>query len=226
MDNKYKLTLHGYHLSSATWRVRNVLKFRSIPFENIQVDIFNGEHETEEYKKMNPNARVPCLQVTDLASNKTHFMSESFAICDFLELAYPEAENKLIPSDLVLRQKVLEVCNVINAAIQPMQNAMVLRVLKNEFGVEDAAPFAAKYVQKGLEAVSQIINEDGTNEGKNFCFGDTPYLCDMFLLPQMAGARRFKLQIEGTPLELLSKIEINLLDRYPSLVEAKPEFWK
>ncbi len=62
-------------------------------------------------------------------------MYESQSICDFLEEKFQQGAP-LYPKDLFERQKVREICSLINSGIQPLQNIGVQRVLKKDFGLE------------------------------------------------------------------------------------------
>lgn len=54
----------------------------SIPFES--VDLFGAENRQEAYRKKNPAGGIPCLELDD-----GHVLSETGAICEFLEELHP-----------------------------------------------------------------------------------------------------------------------------------------
>lgn len=70
-------------------RCRWVLQELGIPFEAVQVNLFEGEHYRQEFLKLNPYGRVPVLVDGELV------MSESIAICLYLADKY--ADRQLIP---------------------------------------------------------------------------------------------------------------------------------
>jgi glutathione S-transferase len=68
-----------------------------IEYESISVDILKGESRTEDFLAINPNGRVPVLQI----GNK--YLPESNAA-----IWYLAEESKLIPSDRFERAQVLQ----------------------------------------------------------------------------------------------------------------------
>jgi glutathione S-transferase len=83
-----KMALYNFNLSSASWRVRNVLAYKNLKYEYKPVDLFAHENLKPEYRKVNPNQRVPTLEITEEDGN-VHHLSESVSICEFLEEQYP-----------------------------------------------------------------------------------------------------------------------------------------
>ena len=49
------------------------------------IDIMKSEHKTDEYKKISPLSQVPALELDDGS-----FITESIAICRYLEALHPE----------------------------------------------------------------------------------------------------------------------------------------
>ena len=96
-----KLTLHGYKLSSASWRVRNVLAMKGIDFKWVEVDL-NKELEEQHisYQQLSPNKKVPMLEIDD--NGKMRYMSESSSICEFLDEIYKNPQ--LLPKSQIARQ--------------------------------------------------------------------------------------------------------------------------
>jgi glutathione S-transferase len=69
---------------------------------------------------------VPSLILKDKTiSKKPVTLSESMAICEFLEEAYP-SKRKLLPKDPFKRLQVRRLCEIINSGTQPSQNLAVL----------------------------------------------------------------------------------------------------
>ena len=93
-----KLTLYGFRKSSATYRVKNVLNHKGIPFEQVEIDLIKFQHQTEQYRKVNPALRVPCLHWTE--GQTEQYMYESQSICDFLEEKFKQGAP-LFPKDLL-----------------------------------------------------------------------------------------------------------------------------
>jgi glutathione S-transferase len=53
--------------------------------ETVQLDLTKGEHRTEEFRRKSPFAQIPTLELDD-----GRCLTESRAICGYLEALYPE----------------------------------------------------------------------------------------------------------------------------------------
>lgn len=90
--------LYEFSFSGNCYKIRLLLSQLKILFERVEIDIVKGESRTPQFLKMNPNGRVPVLQVNDQT-----FLSESNAILWFL------AEGtSFLPSDTLTRAQVLQ----------------------------------------------------------------------------------------------------------------------
>ena len=84
-----KLVLHEYSASGNCYKVRLTAAFVGNPLERREYDIMKGETRTPEFlAKVNPNGRIPVLQVGD------RFIPESNAACYYLAEGSP-----LLPTD-------------------------------------------------------------------------------------------------------------------------------
>jgi glutathione S-transferase len=90
------VTLYDYLPSGNGYKVRLVLKKLGIPYRLVQVDIKKGETRTPEFLRMNPNGRIPLLQVEGHG-----FLSESHAI-----IAYLAEASNLIPPERIDRARM------------------------------------------------------------------------------------------------------------------------
>ena len=68
-------------------RVTVFMAEKGIECERVSVDIRGGEHIQSDYLKKNPAGRVPVLELDDGT-----FISESMAICRYLEAIQPEPD--------------------------------------------------------------------------------------------------------------------------------------
>lgn len=76
------LKLYDHPLSGNCYKVRLLLSHLGVPYERITVDIFKGENKTEEFKKLNPNLKIPVIIDGDLV------LWESNAIVLYLAKKY------------------------------------------------------------------------------------------------------------------------------------------
>ena len=66
-------------------RVRIFMEEKGIEIPVQEISIMEGEHKQEEYKKISPSSKVPALELDDGT-----VITESMAICKYLELLHPE----------------------------------------------------------------------------------------------------------------------------------------
>ena len=55
-----------------------------------------------------------------------------------------------------------------------------------------------KWITDGFDAIEALLAADSTRGG--FCFGHAPTLADVYLVPQVESARRFKVDMARWPL--------------------------
>ena len=79
------MILHEFAPAPNPRRVRIFLNEKGIDIATEQIDIMKGEHKKDDYKKMSPLSQVPTLELDDGT-----FITESIAICRYLEALHPE----------------------------------------------------------------------------------------------------------------------------------------
>jgi glutathione S-transferase len=93
------LKLYNAAHSTCSQKVRICLAEKSLPFEDIKLDLGKAkEHLRPEYLKINPNGVVPTL----IDDGKV--VIDSSVICEYLDEKYPQV--RLSPEDLVERAKM------------------------------------------------------------------------------------------------------------------------
>jgi glutathione S-transferase len=88
----------GDMLSGNCYKIKLLMQFLSIEHEWVHVDILVGSTHTDEFKAMNPNARIPVIEL-----GNGIYLWESNAILNYLA----EGTNYL-PSEKYERAKVLQ----------------------------------------------------------------------------------------------------------------------
>jgi len=183
--------LYGYFRSSAAYRVRIALNLKDLPYEMIPVHLTRdgGKHKTPEYRAINPQMRVPTLEL----SNGDRIL-QSLAIIEYLDEVFPEPA--LLPVDAIDRAHVRAVSQIIAADIHPLNNLVTLNYLK-KLGHDQAAvdEWYRSWVLAGFEAIEPLLKPGP------YAFGNRVTLADICLVPQIFNARRFK-----TPLDAFPKI--------------------
>lgn len=208
------MKLYTFFRSSASYRVRIALNLKGLAVEHVPVHLRRGGGEQfgAAYKAMNPQALVPVLEDGGRA------LTQSLAIIEYLDERYPKPP--LLPADPADRAVVRSMALIVACEIHPLQNLRVLVFLKRKFNLseDDLNTWARHWIDLGLSALEQMVMA-APRRGK-FCFGDTPTLADIFLVPQLANARRFGCDMGRIP--ALLEIEKNCL-ALPPFAGAAPE---
>ncbi len=185
-------TLYGYFRSSAAYRVRIALNLKGLAYDQAPVNLVKGEQRGEDFLARNPQGLVPAL-VTDDGVRLT----QSLAICEYLDERYPEPA--LLPVDAAGRARVRALAQSVACEIHPLNNLRVLKYLTGELGVDEAAKMTwyRHWIAEGFAALeAQLSREAGSGD---FCHGDTPGLADLCLVPQVFNAERFACDLAPYP---------------------------
>jgi maleylpyruvate isomerase len=204
------MKLHGYFRSSAAYRVRIALNLKGLSAEHLPHHLRKGEQRDPAYLAINPQGLVPTLQ-----DDRGVILTQSLAIIEWLDETHPEPP--LLPADPQQRAKVRAFAMVLACDTHPVQNLKVLARLR-EFGVpeEQVTGWAAWANREGLSACETLI----ANEPGPFCFGAAPTVADLCLVPQLANARRFGVDVAVFP--RLLKAEIAAKD-LKAFADAAPD---
>lgn len=188
------MKLYSYFRSSASYRVRIALNLKGLTHQIVPVHLLKegGEQLKPEYRKLNPDALVPSLQL-----DNGDVLTQSLAIIEYLEETCPTPP--LLPANAKDRAWVRSIALAIACDIHPIDNLRVLRYLVKEMKVseEDKDRWYRHWVEQGLASVETLLASD--QRTGRFCFGDTPGLADCVLVPQVANAQRMKCDLSGMP---------------------------
>jgi maleylpyruvate isomerase len=183
------MKLHGYFRSSASYRVRIALNLKGLSADHLPHHLRKGEQCAPAYLAINPQGLVPTLQ-----NDAGAVITQSLAIIEWLEETHPTPP--LLPKDPLRRAHVGAFALVLACDTHPVQNLKVLARLR-QLGLpeEQVTGWAAWANREGLAACETLI----AGETGPFCFGDAPTMADLCLVPQLANARRFGVELDAFP---------------------------
>jgi maleylacetoacetate isomerase len=189
------MKLYSYFRSSAAFRVRVALNLKGVEYEIVPIHLIRdgGAHRTPAYRRVNPQMRVPALEVSP-----GQILIQSQAIIDYLDELYPDPP--LLPPEPGLRARIRAVAQIIACDIHPLNNSGTLAYLRDPLGHGSGVINAwyAHWVREGFDAIEELIRPGP------YAFGAQASLADVFLVPQVFNARRLKVP----------------LDRYPKITEV------
>ncbi|SNS67874.1 maleylacetoacetate isomerase [Noviherbaspirillum humi] len=213
VGNNDNRILHNYFRSSSSYRVRIALNLKGLPYTYAAVHLNRngGEQFQDPFKALNPQALVPVLSDGGL------HISQSLAILEYLEEKYPEVP--LLPKSIEDRAYVRQLGLAIACEIHPINNLRVLKYLTGPLGLPEEAKnqWTRHWINLGLEAIEAELARS-PKRGR-FCFGDTPTLADICLVPQMFNAARFGVDLSRYP--TLSAIDAEC-NKLPAFQQAHP----
>jgi maleylpyruvate isomerase len=187
------MKLYSYFRSSAAYRVRIALNLKGLSYDYAPVHLLRdgGQQLKPEYRELNPDGIVPTFIDGD------NVLTQSLAIIEYLEETHPEPA--LLPGSPLDRAFVRSVALQIACEIHPVDNLRVLKYLKHklQIGEEAKDTWYRHWLESGFESLEKRLAND-PRVGK-LCFGDTPTVADLCLVPQVFNARRFNIDMSRYP---------------------------
>ncbi len=183
--------LYHYWRSSASWRVRWALAIKGVEFQSVAVNLVTDEQVSDAHRARNPVGHVPALWIDG------HTLAESVAILEYLEETRPA--SPLYPKDRWARARVRQVVELVNSGIQPLQNLVVYK--RHSSDAEEQKAWLQFFNQRGLaacEALLGTIAAEIPGQGGH-AVGSALTAADIFLVPQIATARRFGVDLAPFP---------------------------
>jgi maleylpyruvate isomerase len=204
------VTLHGFFRSGAAWRVRIALHLKGVAFDQAFHDLRERAQKRPEFRALNPQGLVPALDIGEGAP-----LTQSLAILEWLEETRPEPP--LLPREPLARARVRAFALAIACDIHPVQNVGVLDRLRG-LGLpeERVAEWVRGTVEPGLAACERLLPD----HAGPFCFGTTPGLADLCLVPQLGNARRFEADLSRVPRLLAIEAACNALPAFAAALPA------
>ncbi len=214
------MKLYNYFRSSASFRVRIALNLKGLAYDYVPVHIAKGEHKKEAFAAVSADTLVPLLEVDGQR------LSQSMAIIEYLDERFPETPP-MLPSDALGRAQVRALAQSIACEIHPLNNLRILKYLVKVLQVEEEVKniWYRHWVREGLESFERQLQALDAARAKVglapsvYCYGNTPTLADLCLVPQIFNAQRFKTKLDGLPRTLAAFETCMALDAF---VQAQP----
>ncbi|KPP87002.1 MAG: maleylacetoacetate isomerase [Rhodobacteraceae bacterium HLUCCO07] len=184
------LKFHGYFRSSSSYRCRIAFNLKGIEYEFRPVHLKSGVQKGDAFRQLNPQMLVPALETDEGAT-----LIQSLAIIEWLDETYPDPP--VMSRDPLTRAQERGFAQVIACEIHPLQNLRVLNYLTGDLGASEDQKNAwlARWLGDGLAACEELLQQQAGDT--RFCFGDTPGLADICLVPQVFSSERFDVDISG-----------------------------
>jgi maleylacetoacetate isomerase len=180
------LTLYSYWRSSSSHRVRVALALKGLDYRYVAVNLLTDEQSSEAHKARSPTGYVPCLVIDGVA------YVESVAIIELLDERFPSPS--LYPRDVHARARVRALVEIVGSGMQPLQNRHVTQFVSPDADVQ--LRWLQHFITRGLGALEQAMaghEREGTHG--RYAYGDTVTAADVFLVPQVVSAQRFKIDL-------------------------------
>jgi len=191
------MKLYNFWRSGTSHRTRIALNLKGLSTEYVAVHLAKEEHLKEAFKAINPQQLVPALDTG------SEVLIQSPAIIEWLEEKYPSPA--LLPRDPQRRARVRALAAIVGCDIHPVNNRRILEYLRKTFGADEDAinAWCGTWISAGFDAYEALLAADA--QRGRFSHGDAPTLADVYLIPQIESARRFKVDL--TPWPLIMAVE-------------------
>jgi maleylacetoacetate isomerase len=196
MGQRSVMKLYSHYRSSASYRVRIALNLKVLTYEHVTLDLdkSHADQHRPEYQRVNPQSVVPSLEL----DNGTILM-QSMAIIEYLEEAWPEP--RLLPRRIEDRALVRALSQIVCTDMHPLHTTRLINYLGEGLSLQQISidRWITHWSTIGLKTIERLVGDDG------YCVGGAITMADVFLVPEVYAARRFKVDLE--PFERIRRVE-------------------
>ena len=155
------LKLCGFHVSNYHNKVRIALLEKGVEFDE---DPGCRPSQKDEFLARSPMGKVPFLEVDGTT------LSESQAICEYLEEAYPQ--KPLYPREPLARAKVRELITVIELHVELVARRLYRQAFFGGSVSDEVKQATEKDLDKGLRALRKLASFDPYIAGAELTLAD------------------------------------------------------
>ncbi len=193
------MKLYNFFRSGTSHRLRIALHIKGLDADYVALDLRKEEHLKAEFKAVNPQQLVPALALKDGT-----VLIQSPAIIEWLEERHPVPS--LLPGDPEARAHVRALAAIVGCDIHPINNRRILEYLRKNFQADTDMinAWCGTWITAGFDAIETLLAAD--KQRGEFCYGHAPSMADVYLVPQVESARRFKVDLARWP--LISAVDV------------------
>ncbi len=128
------------------------LREKDLVFEVVTIDLSKGEHRREPFRSSSLTARVPALD------DHGFWLSESNAIAEYLEEAYPPPEHRrLFPADPRQRARARQLMAFLRTDLGPLRDERASEMVFYEMTGAPLSEPALRAAHKLIDVAEQLI---------------------------------------------------------------------
>lgn len=193
-----RLVLYGCWRSTCTHRATLAFSLRGVNYDYVPISLDEREQDSPSFRQIAPDGQVPVV----VADGRV--VSQSMAIVNLAESLGLSDKPALLPAGPLDRAEAISIAERVSSFIQPFMLPgsvrMALRRTLAEGHDEDhldarLSTFARENLAANLAALDARLS---LLPGL-FCMGDTPCIADIFVYPQLIGAARLGIDVNGYP---------------------------
>ena len=182
--------LYGFWRSNAAFRVRVALALKTLPYEEIDVDLDAGDQFVPSYAGINAGHLVPTLV------HHGRVLHQSLAILEYLDEIAPEP--RLLPTDPAERAYARALAMVLTADSHPLVVVRVRRYLRNAFDadIHAIAAWCRHWTAEGLATYERLLAQ---RRPAPFALGERLTIADIGIAGQVALADVYDTDLSAYP---------------------------
>ena len=190
------MKLYSHWRSSASYRVRIALNLKGLTYEYVPLDLDKkrADQHRPEYRRVNPQGVVPSLELDNGV-----ILMQSMAIVEYLEEAWPDPH--LLPEQIEDRARARALSQMVCSDMHPLHTTRLIDYLGQALSLNQPSidSWIAHWCNIGLSTIEALIGNDG------YCVGGAISMADVFLVPEIYAARRFKVDL--APFKRIRRVE-------------------